>query len=42
MGRIFPAGGGYEEGLLLFNLLSHHPATAKFICREIAVRFYNK
>ena len=39
MGRIFPAGGGYEEGLLLFNLLSHHPATAKFICREIAVRF---
>ncbi len=39
MGRIFPSGGGYEEGLLLFNLLSHHPATAKFICREIAVRF---
>jgi uncharacterized protein (DUF1800 family) len=39
LGRIFPAGGGYEEGLLLFNLLSHTPATAKFICREIAVRF---
>ncbi len=39
LGRIFPAGGGYEEGLLLFNLLAHRPATAKFICREIAVRF---
>jgi uncharacterized protein (DUF1800 family) len=39
LGRIFPVGGGYEEGLLLFNLLSHSPATAKFISREIAVRF---
>ena len=39
LGRIFPAGGGYEEGLLLFNLLAHSPATAKFICHAIAVRF---
>lgn len=39
LGQVFPAGGGYEEGLDLFNLLSHHPSTARFICREIAVRF---
>ncbi len=39
LGRVFPAGGGYEEGLDLFNLLSHHPSTARFICREIAIRF---
>ena len=39
LGHVFPAGGGYEEGLELFNLLSHHPSTARFICREIAVRF---
>jgi uncharacterized protein (DUF1800 family) len=39
LGHVFPAGGGYEEGLELFNILSHHPSTAKFICREIAVRF---
>jgi uncharacterized protein (DUF1800 family) len=39
LGHVFPAGGGYEEGLDLFTLLSHSPSTAKFICREIAVRF---
>jgi uncharacterized protein (DUF1800 family) len=39
LGHVFPAGGGYEEGLDLFNLLSHHPSTARFICREIAIRF---
>ena len=39
LGHVFPAGGGYEEGLELLNLLAHSPSTAKFICREIAVRF---
>ena len=39
LGHMFPAGGGYEEGLELFNLLSHHSSTAHFICHEIAVRF---
>jgi uncharacterized protein (DUF1800 family) len=37
--RIFPPGRGYEEGLELFDLLSHSTATARFICTEIAVRF---
>ncbi len=39
LGHVFPAGGGYEEGVDLLNMLAHHPSTAKFICRKLAVRF---
>jgi uncharacterized protein (DUF1800 family) len=39
LGQVFPAGVGYEEGLELFNMLAHHPSTAKFICRKMAIRF---
>jgi uncharacterized protein (DUF1800 family) len=39
LGHVFPAGGGYEEGVELLNLLAHHPSTAKFISHKIAVRF---
>ena len=39
LGQVFPAGVGYEEGLKLLNLLAHHPSTAHFVCREIAIRF---
>lgn len=39
LGHIFPAGGGYEEGVELLNMLAHQAATAKFISRKIAVRF---
>jgi len=35
--RIKPAGE--KEGLLLLHILAHHPATAKFICTKIAMRF---
>ncbi|WP_316746390.1 DUF1800 domain-containing protein [Pedobacter gandavensis] len=41
LGKDFPAGGGYEEGLALFDLLANHPATAKFISKKIATRFVN-
>ncbi|MBB2151149.1 DUF1800 domain-containing protein [Pedobacter gandavensis] len=41
LGRDFPAGGGYEEGIALFDLLAHHPSTAKFISTKIATRFVN-
>lgn len=41
LGKTFKAGGGYEEGLTLLKMLAHHPSTAKFICRKIAVRFVN-
>lgn len=39
LGHIFPAGGGYEEGVELLSMLAHHPSTAKFISRKLAVRF---
>ena len=39
LGKIFPANGGYEEGLQLLKMLAHHPSTAAFICRKIAVHF---
>ncbi|MBS1588764.1 MAG: DUF1800 family protein, partial [Bacteroidetes bacterium] len=39
LGKKFSSGGGYEEGLTLLHLLANQPATAKFICRKLAVRF---
>jgi uncharacterized protein (DUF1800 family) len=39
LGHVFPAGGGYEEGVTLLGLLAHQPATAKFVCKKLAVRF---
>jgi len=39
LGQTFQAGGGYEEGVLLLEMLAHHPSTAVFITRKIAVRF---
>ncbi len=41
LGKKFAAGGGYEEGVELLKMLAHHPSTAKFISRKIAVRFVN-
>lgn len=41
LGKTFKAGGGYEEGLELLDMLAHHPSTAKFISRKLAVRFVN-
>ncbi|MGV3509550.1 MAG: DUF1800 domain-containing protein [Sphingobacteriaceae bacterium] len=41
LGKKFPAGGGYEEGVQLLNMLASHPSTAKFISRKLAVRFVN-
>lgn len=39
LGKTFVANGGYEEGVQLLKMLAHHPSTAKFISRKIAVRF---
>jgi uncharacterized protein (DUF1800 family) len=39
LGHVFPAGGGYEEGVELLGMLAHHPSTARFISRKLAVRF---
>jgi len=39
LGHTFPAGGGYQEGVDLLEMLAHNPSTAKFITKKIAVRF---
>lgn len=39
LGHVFPAGGGYDEGVKLIHILATHPSTAKFISRKLAVRF---
>jgi uncharacterized protein (DUF1800 family) len=39
LGKNFPAGGGYEEGLALLNMLAHHNSTAHFISKKLASRF---
>lgn len=41
LNRTFAAGGGYQEGVDLLEMLAHHPSTAKFITKKIAVRFVN-
>lgn len=37
--KTFNADKGYEEGIELLKMLAHHPSTAAFISRKIAVRF---
>ncbi len=41
LGKTFAADGGYEEGVQLLKMLAHHPSTAKFIAKKMAVRFVN-
>ncbi|MFP5080582.1 DUF1800 domain-containing protein [Pedobacter sp. JCM 36344] len=41
LGKKFAAGGGYQEGVELLNMLAHHSATAKFISQKLATRFVN-
>ena len=41
LGRKFPAGGGCEEGVELMKMLAHHPSTANFISKKLAIRFVN-
>ena len=41
LGKKFGPDGGEAEGLELLDMLAHHPSTARFICRKIAVRFVN-
>jgi uncharacterized protein (DUF1800 family) len=39
LGKHFAADGGYTEGVELLHMLAHHPSTAKFITKKLAVRF---
>ena len=39
LGHTLPAGRGIEDGLHVLGIVAHHPATARFVCRKLAVRF---
>ena len=39
LGVKIPAGGGMSDGLKVIEIVSHHPATARFISRKLAQRF---
>ncbi|HEX9919359.1 MAG TPA: DUF1800 domain-containing protein, partial [Pyrinomonadaceae bacterium] len=39
LGHKIPAGGGVNDGLLVLDILSKHPSTAKFIATKLARRF---
>ncbi len=40
LGKKFKSGG-YQDGVQLLTMLAHHPSTAKFISKKLAVRFVN-
>jgi uncharacterized protein (DUF1800 family) len=39
LGVTIPAGGGVEDGLKVIDILAHHPSTAHFISKSLAIRF---
>ncbi len=39
LGVTIPAGGGQEDGFKVLDILAHHPSTAHFISKSLAVRF---
>ncbi|HZH90959.1 MAG TPA: DUF1800 domain-containing protein [Pyrinomonadaceae bacterium] len=39
LGHKIPAGGGINDGMLVLDILSKHPSTAKFIATKLARRF---
>ena len=39
LGVKIPAGGGIEDGEKVLDIVAHHPSTARFISRKLAMRF---
>lgn len=39
LGVKIPAGGGIEDGMKVLDILAHHPSTARFVSRKLAMRF---
>jgi len=39
LGVRIPPGGGIDDGFRVLHLLAHHPSTARFISRKLAMRF---
>src|ERR1041384_728327 len=39
LGHKIPAGGGMKDGLMVLDILAHHPSTAKFIAMKLVRNF---
>ncbi len=39
LGHKIPAGGGMKDGLMVLDILSHHPSTAKFVATKLVRHF---
>ena len=39
LGVKIPAGGGIEDGEKVLDIVAHHPSTARFISKKLAMRF---
>jgi len=39
LGHKIPAGGGVKDGLMVLDILAHHPATAKFVATKLVRHF---
>jgi uncharacterized protein (DUF1800 family) len=39
LGVLIPAGGGESDGERVLDILAHHPSTARFISKKLAMRF---
>ena len=39
LGHKIPAGGGFKDGLMVLDILAHHPSTAKFIATKLVHHF---
>jgi uncharacterized protein (DUF1800 family) len=39
LGYTIPAGGGVDDGFRVLDILAHHPSTAHFIAKSLAIRF---
>lgn len=39
LGHKIPAGGGMKDGLIVLDILAHHPSTAKFIASKLVRHF---
>lgn len=39
LGHKIPAGGGIKDGLMVLDILAHHPSTAKFIANKLVRHF---
>src|SRR6266849_422276 len=39
LGHKIPAGGGAKDGLIVLDILAHHPSTAKFIATKLVRHF---